>query len=216
MSRKSLIFWSAISLLPLLGVAWNIFQPTEYDVARRHAIAYVQSAGAFGPLVFVALQIAQVVITPINHYVVGILGGFLFGPIVGGLYNWVGRVLGHLLAFYLARRYGRRLVERFAPEHDLEKYDRLVGDRPFVLFLIYFLPFFPDDELSYMVGLSRMRARAFAAAAVLGHIGGSWSLSYVGAGVKTYDPFFWVLVGLTVAGFPLVAWLIARKRVNNV
>jgi uncharacterized membrane protein YdjX (TVP38/TMEM64 family) len=68
------------------------------------------------------------------------------------------------------------------------------------------LPFFPDDELSYLAGISGMGFVPFLLANIFGHVGGSWSLAYVGAGVESYDWFFWLIVVCTMFGFGLVFW----------
>lgn len=209
-SKKSLIFWTLVSVIPLIGIVWNISDPAAYEASRDEWSARITQFGVWGPVAFVLLQIVQVIITPINHYVVGVLGGFLYGPILGGALNWLGRVIGHIAAFALARTLGRKIVNRFVPEEDRRRYDRLVGNKGLVLFLLFFLPFFPDDELSYLVGLGGMRWRIYLPAVIFGHIGGSWTLSYVGAGVKAYDPFFWALVGFTIIGFVLIALLMRR------
>ena len=214
--RNTIIFWWVVGLIPILGIVWGLYRPDDYAASRDYYGNWVQGFGILSWLAFITLQAGQVILTPVNHYVIGVLGGFLFGPIYGGCLNWIGRVLGHLAAFFLARKFGRRVVERFISEEQVKRYDRLIGNRGAVLFLIFFLPFFPDDEVSYLVGLSKMRLRVFLPATLLGHVGGSWSLSYVGAGTESYDPFFWTLVAITVLGFPAIAYLLRRRETQNV
>ena len=209
--RNTLIFWWVVSLLPIAGIILSLSDPAAFYTSQERYRQIIGAAGLLGPIAFIALQAAQVVFTPINHYAVGVAGGFLFGPSLGGALNWVGRVLGHMVAFLLSRRFARPLVKRRVSDDALLRYDRLIGERPGILFLVYFLPFFPDDEISYLVGLSRMHFSRFMIVNLLGHVGGSWSLAYVGAGVDKYDWFFWSLVGLTIVGFLSIAWLTLRQ-----
>jgi len=211
----TLIFWWIVGLIPVVGFFWSLISQGSYEVEQSSWRLWVEQFGAFSPIAFVALQAAQVVITPMNHYVIGVLGGFLFGAAWGGALNYVGRVIGHAIAFALARRFARAFAQKWVSAENLAHYDRIVGDRPAILFLIYFLPFFPDDEVSYLVGFSKMNWKSFAGAMLFGHVGGSWSLSYVGAGVGSYDTFFWVLTFATLAGFPLIAYLLRRKKVKE-
>ena len=215
MLRRRLVFWWLISVIPIAGIVVGLLRPEDYGAVQSRYQALVASFGPASWLGLILLQIGQVVVTPFNHYVVGVLGGFLFGPHLGGLLNWTGRVIGHSLAFLLAHRLGRPLVLRFVGKEELDKYDQLVGGQGLLLCLIYYLPFFPDDELSYLAGLSRMRFVPFLIANVLGHIGGSWSLAYFGAGVETYDPFFWALQGISVVGFPILWWAWRRGAATH-
>ena len=68
--------------------------------------------------------------------------------------------------------------------------------------LPYFLPLFPDDELSYLAGFSSIKSKVFIPLMALGHIGGSLGLAYIGSGLSYRDPLFiiWSMVTL-VAGF---------------
>jgi uncharacterized membrane protein YdjX (TVP38/TMEM64 family) len=83
-------------------------------------------------------------------------------------------------------------------EKTIKQFDRFVSGKDqkgitpqsLILFLIYFLPLFPDDEISYIVGLSTMSRRHFILANLFGHVGGAVSLAYIGSGVDTSDLYF--------------------------
>lgn len=215
MSKKLKILLLILSFLPVVGLVvygysntWGFFGSVE-NIQK-----FVKQYALLAPLVFIAIQILQVVLTPINHYVVGVAGGLLFGGWLGGLYNWIGRVIGHLIAFYLSRTFGRRLVKRIVGEKMLAKYDKIwERNGGFYLFLIYFLPLFPDDEISYITGISKMKAKVFFIAAVFGHLGGAFGLAFVGAGIGQRSPVtIAIYILLTVGCVSL--WLF-RKRVER-
>ncbi|MFH1839753.1 MAG: VTT domain-containing protein [Nanoarchaeota archaeon] len=138
--------------------------------------------------------------TPISTSVVSIAGGFIFGTWQGFLYNWIGRVIGTLIAFWLGRRFGRKIIRKFVNMEKLKKYDSFVEKGKFILFLMYFLPFFPDDELSYLAGFSSMKAKTFVIIALLGHLSGSLALAYIGNGISLIDPMFIFLSVITLIG----------------
>jgi len=212
MTKKVKIILFIAGLLPVVGlVVYGYFNPWGAFGSVENIQNLVKQYVLLAPLVFIGIQILQVVITPINHYVVSVAGGVLFGPWLGTLYNWIGRVIGHLIAFYLSRTFGRRLVKKLVGEEALAKYDK-IWDRNggFYLFLIYFLPLFPDDEISYIVGISKMKKRVFLAAAIFGHIGGSFALAFVGAGWSQQNPVILAIFAvLTIAA--LLLWIF-RKR----
>lgn len=205
------IFWLLVTALPIIGLLFAVFDPKTFTDTQDFWRNKIVAAGVFGPLLFILIQALQVVVTPISHYTIGAIGGFLYGPWIGGLLNWVGRIIGHLTAFFLARTIGRPLVNRFVAAETIEKYDRYTSDKSMVLFLFYFLPLFPDDEMSYLAGLSKMKFRMFLLANLFGHVGGSLGLAYIGSGIDTRDPLFWVLFITTLVGFPLIWYLLRRE-----
>ncbi|MGE0109492.1 MAG: TVP38/TMEM64 family protein [Bdellovibrionales bacterium] len=209
------LFWLIATIIPILGICFGLIQPEDFDGLQKISREWIGRVGVFGPFVFILMQILQVVITPISHYSLGFVGGYLYGPYVGGLLNYIGRLIGHILAYIIARCYGRHLIEKYVDKKTIQKYDHIiVGEgkgllQTFVLFLIYFLPLFPDDEISYMVGASRMPKKRFLIANIFGQLGGSFGLAYLGSGLDKKDPFFWaILIFSFVAflAFLFVAW----------
>ncbi len=193
--RIGFIFWIAIALIPIAGVAWSVLDPTKFQNIQDALRQIIVPLGLFGPLVFILVQAAQVVFAPISHYAVGAVGGYLYGPVWGGVINWIGRLIGHTAAFFIARKAGRPILEKYVQASVLKRYDRIFGDipgtktsfQPLILFLVYFLPLLPDDEASYLVGASKMPFRHFLFANLFGQLGGSFSLAYIGSGVDTRD-----------------------------
>lgn len=204
------LFWVIITVVPILGMIWGIISPGDFDTLKVYWQNKIAFLGAWSAVIFVLLQAAQVIITPISHYAVGALGGFLFGPFFGGALNYVGRLIGHISCYWIAFFARNKAVSKFVKPEVLEKYDSIVKEgkyKSYILFLIYFLPFFPDDEISYLVGLSKMKFSLFLAANIFGHLGGSFSLAYIGSGLDTKDPWFWFLFSITILGFPILYWL---------
>jgi uncharacterized membrane protein YdjX (TVP38/TMEM64 family) len=215
--RALFIFWFTVTVIPILGIVFSLLFPGNFETSRAIAQNWFVVFGVFGPLFFIFIQALQVIITPISHYTVGVIGGYLYGPWLGGLLNYTGRLIGHFCAFVIARKFGRPLMEKYVDKMTIEKYDHIIGGadskgRPFLLFLIYFLPLFPDDEISYLAGASKMRRQTFVLASIFGQVGGSLSLAYIGSGISTKDPLLWVLSIATVIGFPLVFWLMRKNN----
>jgi len=212
MKKVSTLFWILITVIPIAGIIFGVTNPEVFQQNQEQLRNKIELFGVLAPLAFILFQAMQVVFTPISHYSVGVLGGFLYGPYVGALLNWIGRVIGHTIAFFIARFAGRTIAEKFVQQKTLEKYDKFVSDKSLVLFLVYFLPLFPDDEMSYLAGLSKMKFRMFLFANLFGHIGGSLGLAYAGSGMNTKDPLFWILSIVTLVGFPVLWWLLKTKK----
>jgi uncharacterized membrane protein YdjX (TVP38/TMEM64 family) len=67
--------------------------------------------GTWGPVASIALMILHSFV-PFPAELIAIANGMLFGPVWGTLVTWIGAMMGAALAFALARRYGRPLVNR--------------------------------------------------------------------------------------------------------
>ena len=119
--------------------------------------AYLQSWGPWAPLVFVVIQALQVVIAPIPGELTGIVGGFLFGTFRATIYSSLGLTLGSAIAFLAARVVGLPLVKLVVRQETLDKFHFLTESRGTIVTLILFMiPGFPKDTLSYLLGLSPM------------------------------------------------------------
>ena len=205
-----LVIFSIISLIPLAFLIYGYTHQDAFIASQEAVRAQVEPYGVWAPLAFVVLQIIQVIVTPISHYSVGLGGGFIFGPFYGTLLNLVGRMIGHTAAFAISRYAVRPLLRRFIPNQAFNKYDKYVGGSGFYLFAAYWLPFFPDDELSYIAGSSKMPWGRFMLANFFGQFGGAVALAYAGAGVLL-DPLAYALIFASLIGGCLCFWLIRRS-----
>src|SRR5271169_5423014 len=70
---------------------------------RKRLAEFVKSYGSFSPVIFIALQVFQVLFAPIPGEVTGFIGGFLYGNFFGVLYSTIGLGVGSWLAFIFAR-----------------------------------------------------------------------------------------------------------------
>jgi len=209
---KIKIIWFLAAIIPIILLILGYIFPSSFFSNQENIRTFIESFGIFAPLIFVILNILQVVITPFSHYVVGIVGGFLFGTWQGFLYNWIGRVIGTFIAFYLGRKFGRKIIKHLIKEEKLRKYDYLIDKGKFILFLMYFLPLFPDDELSYLAGFSSIKKKVFIPIMLLGHVSGSLSLAYIGNGISLKDSLFILLSIVTLLGGILFIWFYKKTK----
>lgn len=161
----------------------------------------VHSAGPFGPLVFITLQILQVFFAPIPGQVTGLAGGFLFGSALGLIYTVIGATIGFTLIFLLARRFGRPFVERMFSKKHVERFDYITKETgPMALFLIFLLPAFPDDLVCYLAGLTKIPIRTLILVSIAGRLPGYIVLTLAGNGlsVENLNPLVALFAALLV------------------
>lgn len=197
----ALLLVGGISALTI-GV-WSVI-PSIFDpVWLQDRIA---ATGPAAPLVFVAIQITQVVVAPIPGQVLGAVGGYLFGSLHGTLYSMVGVVIGSCLVFAAGRRYGRPFMVRLVTEATITRFDGFIdqhGTRG--LFILFLLPTFPDDVICLVAGLTNIRFRTFLALIVVGRTPGFLATAYAGTNLAEgrVDIFLTITVALLIVSFAI-------------
>jgi uncharacterized membrane protein YdjX (TVP38/TMEM64 family) len=214
--KKLRLAWYVLTFVPIILLILGYIFPSQFFSNQETIREFVGSFGTLAPVAFIILQILQVVITPFSHYAVSLAGGFIFGTGLGFLYNWIGRVIGTAIAFYLGRKFGRKIMKHVVKPETLRKYDSWFDKGKILLFLAYFLPLFPDDELSYLAGISSMRARLFLPLMVVGHVGGSLALAYAGNGIQSIkEPMFLILSLITLVAGIWFVWHYKKVKGKN-
>ncbi len=143
----------------LLGYGWHTGMLTSMDILK----STVQKNGAWGTVMFVTLQIVQVVVPILPGGVSLVAGVMIFGPLAGFWYNYLGIAVGSVILFLLARRLGGAFLQSVSSK---KMYDRCIGwlDKnrfePFFVLAIL-LPLAPDDLLCMVAGLTNMKLKKF-------------------------------------------------------
>ncbi len=132
---------------------------------------YLQTKGAWMPVVYTVLQYLQVVILPIPSVVSTVAGVALFGPLWTMVYSLIGVLLGSFTAFWIGRKFGSRAVAWMIGADTLEKWQKkLKGKDNLLLTLMFILPVFPDDVLCFVAGLSSMSLQYFIVMIIISRI----------------------------------------------
>ncbi len=160
----------------------------------------IKSKGSLGILVFLLLEFIYVVFIPLYNTAIHIGAGYIFGGHLGFILNFIATSAGLFTIVLLVRKYGRPFLKGLISSTFYNRYDRLsqkIG--PIFLFLIYVLPFTPDDEMTYIVAAGPVGIKRFILPILLGNVAKS-AMSYVGdKGIS----------GLSIAGIVRVVMLLA-------
>jgi uncharacterized membrane protein YdjX (TVP38/TMEM64 family) len=119
----------------------------------------------------------------------------------------IGMVIGSSIIFLLSRRFGRPLVIRLVGKGSMVKLDDLArrGGAPF-FFLIWLLPFAPDDLACVAAGLTPMPFRQFIVLMTVGRLPGVFVSVMVGANIARVDPVWWAVLLAAIAVAALIFW----------
>ncbi|MDD1717429.1 MAG: VTT domain-containing protein [Methanoregulaceae archaeon] len=207
MRRKQITRWIVgIATLVALGlIAWRWGGAALALFRDRTAIqAWIVSFGVWAPLVCIALNAAQVIAAPIPGQVIGLANGYLFGVWLGTLYSLLGVMLGTGIVLILTRRWGRPLVVKLVSNTQLEKLDRLVARRgALFFFLIFLLPFLPDDLTCFAIGLTDLRLGQMFALIAIGRLPGLIVASWVGAKAASLSITTWIVLVVAASALAL-------------
>ncbi|MDO4307810.1 MAG: VTT domain-containing protein [Eubacteriales bacterium] len=171
------IEWKKVISAGLLLLCMAVFAVLlkAYLEGKFHSVdtlqSYVAGFGILAPIILTVIQAAQVVIPILPGFFGCIVGAVLFGAMGGFWCNYIGISAGSVIAFWLARRYGARLVENMFPGARYEKWSLWAGKSRFysvILFLGMVLPLFPDDFFCYFSGLTKMTAKKFTGIIIVG------------------------------------------------
>lgn len=193
--------------------------PAEYQELLRHAqrgdwaasqeslSQLVEGFGTAKPYLFLSLQVLQVVFAPIPGQLIGLLAGHFFGFWHGLFLSMLGLGIGSFIAMGLGRLLGDKLVRRIVPKSVREKFDYLVEEGGlWNFFMLFLLPFLPDDAICFIAGLTRWRILHLLAVCLLGRLPGMAVLIFLGASVG--GNMVWANVILGVAMVAAIAlWL---------
>ena len=155
---------------------------------RDHTFLHEQlkALGWLAPVGFILIQALQVVVSPIPGEAAGFLGGYLFGLTLGFVYSTIGLTLGTMAAFWIGRWLGGSVLARYARHPVFARFGFLMEAEGAILaFVVYLIPGFPKDVVSYLFGISPMPAWIFALVSTLGRMPGTWVLSAQGARTAT-------------------------------
>lgn len=166
-----------IGLALLAAIAAAIVYRDHFDAAALES--WVNSAGAAGPLLFMALYaLATVLFLPGS--VITLAGGALFGPVWGTLWNLTGATIGAALAFLVARYLGADWVARRAGPRLQNLNDGVTAEGWRFVAFVRLVPLFPFNLLNYALGLTRIPFLAYVLASWLFMLPGAFAYTWLG------------------------------------
>lgn len=119
--------------------------------------SFVENAGPWAPIAYILTHQISYVIAPISGFPFLIAGFYLFGKTVI-IYTYFVAIIGASINFWIARRWGRPLVGKFAGEGALKKIDKLSKEYGIVtLIALRMLQGGIGDFVSYAYGLTPMK-----------------------------------------------------------
>lgn len=175
---------------------------------------FLLTSGAWAPIIYVLILIVSIALSPIPSTPLIVFGGRIFGFFDAVFWSMLGIILGLLLAFVIGRRFGRPLLVKFFDEEKVKRAEKHLSEKHLTMtvFLVHLLPLPFLDVVSYVAGMTTMRARNFAAAAAFGYLPSVLIFSYFG---YSSENFLLTLALAGLAAFFFVTFLEAYTSEKN-
>ncbi len=201
--------WTAVLLL-FLFLCWGLWATGFFQVVNspQGMQDYIQQFAPYSHAVFFLLQLISVILAPIPSNLTTVAGGLLFGCWTSFLITTAAVILGSAIVFQLSRNLGQSFAQRFISGKSWDRYGEIIRrKRDVFLFLAFLFPFFPDDLLCIMAGLTDVSFRRFLLLVILGRPWGLLVSAAVGSSVVTIP--WWGMALLGLGG--LVLFLLALR-----
>lgn len=190
-----IIFIAAtVTVLVLFGKdLLNIFSKPE------NIKTYIERKGSWGVLIYIALQMLQIIIAVIPGEPIQIAGGYIYGTFLGFLYAEIGIMAGSAIAFFIARKFGIPIIRLFVSEKKLIEYKEKLESKKglMITFILCLIPGIPKDVLVYASGLTPISYRLFFFLYFTARLPAIFGASYMGAalGKENYGVFIALAAG---------------------
>lgn len=178
--------------------------------------AWIKSLGGKVEIMYITIQYAQVVFLPIPSLVIILTGTMLFGPFKAALLSLTAVMLGSMTAFLIGRLFGKKIAAWIIGKEPLDKYMNMAkGKDKIMLTAMFVLPFFPDDTLCILAGLTLMSFKYFFVMTLLTRTVAVFATAYIGSGnVIPYQGWglaVWAGIIVIVSVLLVVLWRNADK-----
>ena len=163
---------------------------------------YIQRWTPHSHVVFFLIQFASVVLAPIPSNITAAVGALLFGMVPAFLLTSAAVISGSMLVFAVARVLGRNFADRVVNEKLSDRYRTIINNkRDSFLTLAFLFPFFPDDILCILAGVTDIPPLRFFIIMALTRPWGLFVACALGGSAASIP--WWGMVLLVAAGIAL-------------
>ncbi|MGB3636634.1 MAG: VTT domain-containing protein [Rivularia sp. (in: cyanobacteria)] len=152
-----------------VGIFYLIMALALQTIGLGNAQLFVKKTGVWAPVVFVALCSVSLILAPLSGSSLFVVGGTLFGKHNAFLLSYIASIIGCSANFWISRKLGRKVAQRFIGKPNLEELDKFInkfkGSRS-ILYMVMAMPF-SQDIVSYAIGLTKIKYTYFLIALIL-------------------------------------------------
>ncbi|AFY54539.1 hypothetical protein Riv7116_2002 [Rivularia sp. PCC 7116] len=132
-------------------------------IGLDNAQMLIQKTGIWAPVVFVFLCALSLILAPLSGSSLFVVGGTLFGKHDAFLLSYIASIIGCSINFWISRKLGRRVAQRFIGKENLNELDKFINKFQSSRSIIYMIVIMPlsQDLVSYAIGLTKIKYTHF-------------------------------------------------------
>ena len=170
--------WKILLLAVLVaGIALVINYREQLDATIIQN--WIEEAGNAAPLLFMAIYIVGTVFF-FPGAILTLLGGALFGPVLGTLYNLTAATIGAMLSFLVARYLASDWVEKKTGGRLKQLMNGVENEGWRFVAFTRLVPLFPFNLLNYGLGLTKIKFSHYSLATYIFMLPGATAYTYLG------------------------------------
>ncbi|MDR2458051.1 MAG: VTT domain-containing protein [Clostridiales Family XIII bacterium] len=168
-------------------------------------------------LIYIALQIIQVVITILPQQFTQFAGGYFFGIFQTIILSLIGMIIGTFISYYLGKLLGTDFFRKLLGEFNFEKYKYYLNEKKsgFAVALVYIIPGFPKDIFAYIAGINRMNLWKFILISTIARLPGVIVSIAAGELLVKKAYLFLIIIGILVIIIFIILFLNREKLINK-
>lgn len=173
---------------------------------------FIDSFGSWGFLMFIIIQILQIVVAFIPGEVIETLSGMIYGWFGGFVLCTVGIAIGQSLIFKAVRFFGHDFVEKAAGSKAMNRFKFLHDEKKLksIIFLLFLIPGTPKDLITYIAPLTKINLRDFLIITLIARMPTIISSTYGGSALAEQDLWKAAIVYGIIALFSITGIIIHR------
>jgi len=174
---NKILFRTLLLLLLIAGISAVVVYRDQLDPSVIEA--WIKGAGVLAPLLFMGLYIIGTVLF-FPGAALTLVGGALFGPIYGTLYNLTGATIGAAISFLIARYLLSDYVEQKTGGRMKQLKEGVENEGWRFIAFVRLVPLFPFNLLNYALGLTRIKFSHYVIASYICMLPGGLAYTYFG------------------------------------
>ncbi|WP_315118528.1 VTT domain-containing protein [uncultured Clostridium sp.] len=187
-NKKTILKITLIIIIIMLAFyMMKIFDIDIRNIKIDDLVDYISTYGKFAMLCFLIICLLKPLLICVPSAMFSIIGGILFGPIIGFILSMVGFFLSGTVAFSIARFLGQSKISQMLKGRAADINANIEKNGFKMLLLLRLPPVLPYDPLSYTCGLSKIRYRDFILASIIGVV--PETLCYSVMGRNIFNPY---------------------------
>jgi uncharacterized membrane protein YdjX (TVP38/TMEM64 family) len=164
--------------------------------------------------IFFAICLLQPILLPFPEAATVGAGSAVLGSFPAASISFVGTLSGIMIAYFIAKKGGQKLIRKWVREKHMKQYERYVSRNEIsILLLLFVIPILPDEIICFGAGIGGVSFKKFLFIACASKLITSFSLAYsvdFAQSLSLTQTQFSLLI-IVILGFVLLTSLIIKK-----